>query len=292
MRRKLFLAVAFVLTFGVATFAGTNVISALERTTYTATYSLEAGGLNRSYEVIAPVAALPAKSPIIVVLSGISAPLSNEIERDMLVPYVNAGKAELVYPVAYRESWDAGDCCGKAASHHVNDLAFMKALVPAVDPGHAHPIYVVGYSNGGRLAYDVACNSPGLFDGTVIVKAMPDPGCDLSHPLTILQVDSVDDTFVPYQPGDKGSESPPATVQSARLRALDGCTGAGVAEQHDKMTLTTWSSCGSGQRYGFAVWDGGGHNFPNWGVPLGATPDASQIIWSFFTKTPVAPLPA
>jgi poly(3-hydroxybutyrate) depolymerase/peptidoglycan/LPS O-acetylase OafA/YrhL len=292
-RRALILAVAFLTTFGVAMFAGTNIINALERTTYTATYSLKAGGLNRSYEVIAPVAALPATAPIIVVLSGISAPLSSEIPRDMLVPYANSGQAELVYPVAYQMSWNAGgDCCGKAATHHVNDLAFMNALVPAVDPGHAHPIYVVGYSNGGRLAYDVACNSPGLFDGTVIVKAMPDAGCDLSHPLTILQVDSLNDPFVPYQPGDKGSESPPATVQSARLRAVDGCTGAGDAERYGEMTLTTWTGCGSGQRYGFAVWDAGGHNFPNVGVPLKDTPDASQIIWSFFTKTPVEPLPA
>jgi poly(3-hydroxybutyrate) depolymerase/peptidoglycan/LPS O-acetylase OafA/YrhL len=290
-RRRLIMAVAFLGTFGVAMFAGTNIINALERTTYTATYSLKAGGLNRSYEVIAPVAALPKSAPIIVVLSGINAPLSSEIPRDELVPYANAGQAELVYPVPYRESWNAGDCCGKAVTHHVNDLAFMKALVPAVDPGHKHPIYVVGYSNGGRLAYDVACTIPGLFDGTAIVKAMPDAGCDLSHPLTMLQIDSLDDPFVPYQPGDKGKESPPATVQSATLRALDGCTGAGDAVRHDKMTLTTWAGCGSGQRYGFAVWDVGGHNFPNAGFHLGATPDASQIIMSFFTKAPLKPLP-
>jgi polyhydroxybutyrate depolymerase len=293
MRRKLLLALAFVLTFGIATFAGTNVINALERTTYTATYSIKAGGLNRSYEVIAPVATLPDNAPIIVVLSGISAPVQNEIKRDLLTPYVNSGQAELVYPVAYQESWDAGDCCGMAATHHVNDLAFMQALVPAVDPGHQHPIYVVGYSNGGRLAYEVACASPGLFDAYAIVKAMPDPGCDLSKPVTILQIDSLDDYAVPYKPGEKGLESPPATVQNVRLRDLDGCTGAGAAARHGEMTMTTWTDCASGQRVGFAVWDTGGHNFPNYGQKVSAaTPNASQIIWSFFTKTPVAPLPS
>lgn len=293
MRRKLLLALAFVLTFGIATFAGTNVINALERTTYTATYSVKASGLNRSYEVIAPIAALPDSAPIIVVLSGISAPVQNEIKRDLLTPYVNSGQAELVYPVAYQESWDAGDCCGMAATHHVNDLAFMQALVPAVDPGHMHPIYVVGYSNGGRLAYEVACTSPSLFDGYAIVKAMPDPGCDLSHPVDILQIDSLDDYAVPYKPGEKGLESPPATVQNVRLRDLDGCTGDGVAGRHGEMTMTTWTGCSSGQRVGFAVWDTGGHNFPNYGEKVSAaTPDASQIIVSFFTKTPPEPLPS
>jgi len=294
MRRKLLLALAFVLTFGIATFAGTNVISALERTTYTAVYPVRAGGLNRTYEMIAPIAAQPDSAPIIVVLSGISAPVQNEIKRDLLTPYVNSGQAELVYPVAYRESWNAGgDCCGMAATHQVNDLAFMQALVPAVDPGHKHPIYVVGYSNGGRLAYDVACASPGLFDGYAIIKAMPDPGCDLTHPVTILQIDSLNDYAVPYKPGEKGPESPPATVQNVRLRDLDGCTGAGGAVRLGEMTDTTWTDCTSGQRVDFAVWDTGGHNFPNWGQPVSkATPDAAQIIVSFFTKTPVAPVPS
>lgn len=288
MRRKLILALAFVLTFGVATFAGTNVINALERTTYTATYSLRAGGLDRSYEVIGPVAALPDSAPVIVMFSGISVALPNEIRRDYLTPYVDSGQAELVYPVPYDESWNAGGCCGKAASHKVDDLAFMKALVAAVDPGHAHPIWAVGYSNGGRLVYSAACRAPGLFDAAMIVKAMPDPGCELKHPFSILQVDSLNDTFVPYKPGDKGRESPPATVQNERLRALDGCTGAGDAARYGMMTLTTWNTCKSGQRVGFAVWDTGGHSFP---PPKGTTPGAAQILWSFFTRTPVAPLP-
>jgi len=288
MRRKLILALAFVLTFGVATFAGTNVINALERTTYTATYTVQAGGLTRSYEVIGPVETLPDSAPIIVMLSGIAAPVSNEVKRDYLTPYVDSGQAELVYPVAYRESWDAGDCCGAAASHHVNDIAFMKALVPAVDPGHKHPIYVIGYSNGGRLAYQVACDAPGLFDATAVVKADPDPGCVLSKPLTILQIAALNDPAVPYKPGEKGKESPPATVLVGMLRSVDGCGGTSVATPHGAMTMTTWSDCTSGQRVGFAVWDSGGHGIA---PPIGKTPSAAQVAWSFFTKTAVAPLP-
>jgi hypothetical protein len=48
MRRKLILAVAFIAAIGIAMFAGTNIINALEGQTYTATYSLKAGGLNRA----------------------------------------------------------------------------------------------------------------------------------------------------------------------------------------------------------------------------------------------------
>jgi len=287
-RRTLILSVAFLVTFGAAMFAGTNIINALERTTYQATYSLEAGGLKRSYVVTAPVAAMPKSAPIIVMLSGISASVNVEMSRDNLLQY--ASQAELVYPVSYKESWNAGGCCGKAAQANVNDVAFLKALVPAVDPGHEHPIYLVGYSNGGRMAYEMACSAPGAFDGIAVAKADPDPGCVLTKPVTVLQIAALNDTAVPYQPGDKGKESPAATVQSADLRTLDGCggTSTSTAAQHSGMTITTWTGCSSGQRVGFAVWDTGGHNFA---PPIGKTPSASQIIWSFFTKTPLAPLP-
>lgn len=288
MRRTLILAVTFVCTLGLAMFAGTNIISALERQTYTATYTLKAGGLNRSYEVIGPVAALPDSAPVIVVLGGVNAPVDVEIRRDRMVPYAAAGLAELVYPIGYEMSWNAGGCCGKAARARVDDIAFMNALAAAVNPGHKRPLIVVGYSNGGRLAYTMACGPSDPFDETVIVKAMPDAGCALRRPLTILQIDSLNDPFIPYQPGDTGRESPPATVQNARLRALDGCTGAPAATRHGAMTFSTWSSCRSGQRVGFAVWDSEDHSFPR---PIGDTPAASQVIWAFFTRTQVAPMP-
>jgi len=288
MKRKLILAVAFVCTVAIALVAGTNIINALERKTYTATYSMQAGGLNRSWEVIAPVAALPKSAPIVVVLSGIAAPVDDEVQRDRFVPYVDAGLAELVYPAGVGESWNAIGCCGKAAAQNVDDIAFLEALVARVDPGHEHPIYLVGYSNGGRLAYRMACSAPGLFDGTAVVKAMPMPGCVVTRPLSIMQVDSLDDPSVPFQPGDQGKESPPATVEVGLLRATDGCAQRHAISRYPAMTVTTWSGCASGARVGFAVYDSGGHNFP---PPKGKNPGASSVIWAFFTKSAIAPLP-
>jgi polyhydroxybutyrate depolymerase len=289
MRRLLILVVTFIATLGVAMFAGANVISALERPSYTATYSMRVDGMTRTWEEIAPTAALPKSAPIIVVLSGVNASAAIEVPRDRLVPYVNAGLAELVYPAGFDESWNAGGCCGKAAAANVDDVAFLKALVARVDPGHKRPIYVVGYSNGGRLAYRIACSAPGLFDATAVLKAMPMPGCVVTRPLNVLQIAALDDPFVSYQPGDKGSETPPATVEVARLRATDGCTASSVISPHSAMTMTTWTDCASGDRVGFAVYDSGGHNFP---PPKGKTPGAAAIIWSFFTKTALAPPPS
>ena len=255
------------------------------------TYTLTAGGLKRAYEVIAPVKAPPpASAPIIVFLSGIGASIASEVSRDDLVPYVASDQAELVYPVGYYESWNAITCCGEAATKNVNDEAFMEALVPKVDPGHTRRVYLVGFSNGGRLAYRIACSVPGLFDEYAVVKAGPPPGCNMRKPVTILQVAAVDDPEVPYKPGDHGlaNEPLPMTTLVTDLHQVEKCPANNTVRHSGRMTLTTWSGCADGTRLGFAVWPDGSHLFP--GPPV-TKPAASQAIWSFFTQTRFAPLP-
>jgi polyhydroxybutyrate depolymerase len=256
----------------------------------TKTYTLTAGGLKRSYEVIAPVKAPPESAPIIVFLSGIGASVASEANRDDLVPYATSDQAELVYPVGYDESWNAIGCCGEAATKNVNDEAFIKALVAKADPGHARRVDLVGFSNGGRLAYRIACTDPGLFDEYAVVKAGPPPGCTMSKPVTILQVASVDDPEVPYKPGDHGlaNEPLPMTTLVTDLHKLEKCPAKPTVLHPGQMTLTTWSGCADGTRLGFAVWPDGSHLFPR---PPAANPAASQAIWSFFTQAPFAPLP-
>ena len=288
MKRLLALAAAFLATLGVATLAGVHIISAIERQSTTTTYSMKVGSLTRSWEVIAPTAALPKSAPIVVVLSGIAATTSYEITRDHLVPYVDADKTELVYPVAIRESWNAIGCCGAAAQLKVNDLAFLKALVPKLDPGHQRPVYFVGYSNGGRMVYRLECTDPGLFNGMVAVKADPLPGCVVTKPQNVLVFASLDDPWVPYEPGEKGKETPPATVQIARLQAGLKCSGKPASAKHGDMTLYTWS-CADGKTLQWALYQTGGHNFP---APTATSPGANQLIWSFMTRTALAPVPA
>jgi len=289
MKRFLLLATAFVVTLGLAVFAGTNIINAIERPTSTVTDSMQVGAVTRSWMTITPTATLPTSAPIIVVLSGIAATASQEINRDNLLPYVDADKAELIYPIAIRESWNVGGgCCGAAAQLKVDDVSFLEKLVPAVDPGHARPIYFVGYSNGGRMVYDLECTDPGLFDAMAIMKADPMPGCVVSNPQNVLVVSALDDQWVPFKTGEKGKETPAATVQIARLQKNLGCPTKSTAATHGDVTLTSWSSCAGGKSLAWAVYTVGGHNFP---PPTAHSPSGSQVIWSFFTKTTLAPLP-
>ena len=270
--------------------AKAKVAAAVKVPTSTKTYSLEAGGLKRTYEVIAPVKAPPPSAPVIVMLSGIYSSVAQEVSRDYLVPYANYNMAEVVYPVAYDTSWNAITCCGAAAAKNVDDLAFLKALVAKVDPGHARQIYLVGYSNGGRMTFRVACDEPSLFDGYASVKGGPTPGCVMREPVDMIQLAAENDPEVPFKPAPNGkpSSQTPMTTVASDLRTADKCAATNTKAHSGNMTLTTWTACAGGNRIAFAVWSSGVHSFPR---PPASVPAASQVIWAFFTKSAIAPLP-
>jgi poly(3-hydroxybutyrate) depolymerase/surface polysaccharide O-acyltransferase-like enzyme len=277
------LAVAVVAAGG--SIAGTRIVSAADRTMNTTVSTMQVGNMTRSYTVLTPAkTTLPASAPIIMVLSGLNSNQSQEIGRDQLTPYVLAGDAELVYPLAYRESWNAIGCCSWAAQAKVNDVGYIEALVKQVDPGNTRPIYLMGYSNGGRLAYTLACKDPLLFDGTAVVKADPMPWCDISVPQKILQVSSTDDTDVPWYTGEKGDfrETPAAQVEDTDLRYADQCSTESVSSHQGNMTLTTWSDCAGGSSVSFAVYTAGVHSYPR---PPVSFPPASEVIWAWINNT-------
>jgi poly(3-hydroxybutyrate) depolymerase/surface polysaccharide O-acyltransferase-like enzyme len=284
-RRALVVALAVVVVAAGGSIAGSRIVSAAQRTMNTTVSSLQVGDMSRSYTVLTPAKkALPASAPIIIALSGLNSEQDQEIGRDQLTSYVKAGDAEVIYPLAYRESWNAIGCCSWAAKAAVNDVGFIQALVKQVDPGHERPIYLMGYSNGGRLAYTLACKDPLLFDGTAVVKADPLPWCDVAVPQKFLQVASTDDTDVAWSTGEKGNfrETPAAQVQNTDLRYLDQCSAKSASSQQGNMTLTTWPDCASGTSVSFAVYTVGVHSYPR---PPVSFPAASQVIWAWINNT-------
>ncbi|MGH3208373.1 MAG: acyltransferase family protein [Trebonia sp.] len=284
-RRALVVALAVALVAAGGVFTGSRIVSAADRTMNTTVSTIQVGNMTRSYTVLTPAKrTLAASAPIIMVLSGINGNQSQEIVRDQLTSYAIAGDAELVYPLAYRESWNAIGCCSWASYANVNDVGFIEALVKTVDPGNARPIYLMGYSNGGRLAYSLACEDPLLFDGTAVVKADPMPWCNITVPQKILQVSATDDTDVPWYTGEKGNfrESPAAQVQNTTLRYEDQCSTESASSQQGNMTLTTWSDCLDGSSVSFAVYTAGVHSYPR---PPVSFPAASQVIWAWINNT-------
>ena len=129
--------------------------------------------------------------------------------------------------MAIEESWNAIGCCDGAAKLKIDDVGFIEKLVPRSTRARAADL-LRRLQHRRPLVYTLECTDPALADGMAAVKADPMPGCVVTQPMNVLVFSSLDDKYVPYKPGEKGLETPPATVQIARLagHGPQGCLAA------------------------------------------------------------------
>src|SRR5262249_18460843 len=99
--------------------------------------NMQGGSPLRGYQGIPPAQPPGPRLPAIVFLHGVNSDIGGEEARDGLLPLASQGRAVLVYPVGYAQSWNAGVCCGAAVQHDVDDVAFLAAVAErlAGDPG-------------------------------------------------------------------------------------------------------------------------------------------------------------
>lgn len=264
------------------------------------TSSITIGTMVRTYDVFSPPAGT-GSVPALVVLHGRKTSLTLEESRDGLVELAHQGKATVVYPAGYGESWNAGACCGPAQVAGVDDLSFLTDLIRSLgSQPNVSAVYLVGYSNGGRMAYDVVCAHPKLVSSFVVVAAVPVVACAPGAPVSLLEmVGSVDpliayDAKAPHQ-HINGYPEPTVTDVVALWRKRDGCSIASSKQTTGTFQLQTWSHCQAGSVVGFGTYAGAGHAWPGGGH---GAPSGADVLWRFLTApratTPVpeaTPLP-
>jgi len=98
--------------------------------------------------------------------------------------------------------WNATDGCCNFTGSEVDDFAWLNQLVAeAREIVDLSGVYVVGYSNGGFMAYRLACDG---LDGLVAIVSLAgssfgDPErCEGAEPVSVLQIHGSDDLDIPY----------------------------------------------------------------------------------------------
>lgn len=253
------------------------------------TETLTVGAMVRSYQVLSQPLTT-ARVPALVVLSGANVSLAVEEARDDLVPYAQDGQAVLVYPVAYEGGWNAGACCGPARAAGVNDVGFIEALVKTLqaEPNVA-TVTLIGYSNGGRLAYSVACSDPTLVSSFAVISAVPSMACPAGAPVSLLDLDHPNDPFVSFDnTGVQHSEGvfreSSVTAEVSVWRQRDGCSAQDAASVTGEVHVDLWAECSQGTSVELGAYtQADGHSWPQ-GAP--GTPSGAELIWSFVTSPP------
>ena len=118
-------------------------------------------GLDRSYLLYKP-SGLPPAAPLVVVLHGFGAGPEFSVGRLAGIP-ADSEKFVVAYPAGIGASWNAGTaCCGPASNQQIDDVGFIAQVVRDIGakvPIDNRRVYVAGMSNGGMMAFTLACNS-------------------------------------------------------------------------------------------------------------------------------------
>jgi poly(3-hydroxybutyrate) depolymerase len=103
----------------------------------------------------------------------------------------------VAYPEGIRRSFNAGLCCGQAVTYDVDDVEFLSDVVADLRSRGAARIAVVGFSNGGMMAYRLACARPDLVDTVGIMSGTLEiPHCN--GRIRALALHGLKDKTVPF----------------------------------------------------------------------------------------------
>ena len=145
-------------------------------------------------------------------------------DLDAVVVYPSGTGAEQGLP----QSWNAGTCCPFATFDLVDDVAFFDELIASLIAQYeidTTRVWVVGHSNGGMMAYRLACElstritAIGVAAGALVIDT-----CAPARPVSALHVHGELDTVVPLAGGNSLGIVFPSTQLSVEIfsRANNG----------------------------------------------------------------------
>ncbi|HEY6358305.1 MAG TPA: PHB depolymerase family esterase [Vicinamibacterales bacterium] len=184
-----------------------------------------------------------------------------------------------------------------------DDLSFLTQVVGTlkhrfcVDPRR---IFATGFSGGGRLASQLACDASTMFAAVAPVSGLRRPSpCAPARPVSVISFHGTADPVDPYQGHGQAYwiDSVPQAAQA--WAAQNGCAVAPItSEPASGVMLTTYAACLQSSAVELYTLAGEGHEWPG-GPPLGAAitrllgppfdgVDANAVMWRFFSAHPLS----
>lgn len=237
---------------------------------------------DRSYLVYKPPG-VTAAAPLVLVLHGLSGTAEYTESTFGWDPIANANKFIVAYPTGIGGSWNTGaGCCGQASADNIDDIGFLTSVVSDVSakiPIAHNRVYVTGMSNGGLMAYALACNTD-TFAAIGAVSATQVGACNPPRPPSVIALHGVNDFIIRYDggPGLGFAGGMPIPGVDAFWRQANSC---GAPTTHnDGAVATSSASCTGSRSVELVTITGGGQDGHVW------PPYASQLIWDFFAAHP------
>lgn len=175
-------------------------------------------------------------TPLLLILHGYGAPPNWLDFFPRLVPLTEEHGFAFAAPIGLKDdlglpAWNGAGCCG-VGNGADDDAGYLTDLIQAVGAAIAvdeRRVHVLGLSNGGFMAYALACESSELVAGiaTLAAATWKDPlACAPAAPVHVLHIHGTADAFAPFA----GTEAWPGALETVGLWLdLDGCAESPVA---------------------------------------------------------------
>jgi len=205
----------------------------------------------------------------------------------------------------YVLSWNAGECCNFVEPFGVDDVAFVRFLVIALNETYninSEKIYAAGISNGGMMVYRMGCEDADLFAGMAVISStMCFDGCAPSGPVPLIVFHGLADTVIPYS-GGMGTDFLTSFFELSHKPVSDSvsfwaknnnCEPVPRKEKEGIVYKEVYSNCEKNADVEFYTIENGGHVWPGGAESwlLGSEPvdfPASETIWRFFANHSVS----
>jgi polyhydroxybutyrate depolymerase len=267
------------------------------------TGSIESGGRRRTYRIYRPAAiSATQRVPLVVFLHGGFGDGQQAEQSYGWDEEADAGAFIVIYPDGVSKAWNGGTCCGQPMAQDIDDVGFIKDLVAKIESETAidmNRVYATGISNGGIMAYRLACETD-LFAAIGPDSATMLVSCANAPPASVIAIHGTADHNIPYD-GGVGSgtahvDGPAVPDVIARWEGIDTCAAPGTAVAASVRTAV--AECPQGRNVELVTIDGAGHQWPG-GKP--STPaiaallgldepstalNATSTIWAFFAAHP------
>jgi polyhydroxybutyrate depolymerase len=153
------------------------------------------------------------------------------------------------------------------------------STVASIDPKR---IYAAGFSQGGMLAYRLACEMSDTFAAVASVSGpMTYRLCQPQQAVSVMHVHGLADEYVPYSGGGPDNY-PPVEPGIAAWVGFAGCTGSSEVESlSEGITHTTYAPCEAGTAVELYTIESIRHSLP----PMRGM-SIAEVIWDFFAAHP------
>jgi polyhydroxybutyrate depolymerase len=283
--------------------------------TYKNAMDIRIMGARRTYLVHIPSDYNPQKPlPLVVVIHGAFDTARGMEKFSGFSDLADRENFVVMYPngmgiLGFFQHWNAGHCCGKAAGDNVDDVGFVAAAIEDVrarlmiDPDR---IYMVGFSNGGMLAYRFAAERGDLLAAVAPLAAsiggkpsedepewrIPDP----IQPLSVITFHGLADDDITYEGGVSLHRGGTRTTWSVKDSVNfwvkhNGCNPKAAITylNNGSVHIESWGVCRDDTEVALYLIENWGHVWPGpfFTADLAEDDplknfDAAEIIWDFF----------